>query len=170
MCTLRETIFSDGVGLGSGWWLTCCVNGLDVQSIVTLWHRLYEICRHISIGFVNASGHMRWVQLWYLIFRCGETCLCLLLPYLTKVTRVIETEPTITKVTRVIEGKPSVTKVTRVIQREPSVTKVTRVVTGTYFLNEYTMPIVLYMSYVWRTHENGCFQVPSTQSAPAPAT
>ncbi|XP_051966414.1 periostin, osteoblast specific factor b [Xyrauchen texanus] len=49
-------------------------------------------------------------------------------PTITKVTRVIEGEPTIMKVTRVIEGEPTITKVTRVIEGEPSLTKVTRVI------------------------------------------
>uniref|UniRef100_A0A8C7K4S9 Periostin n=1 Tax=Oncorhynchus kisutch TaxID=8019 RepID=A0A8C7K4S9_ONCKI len=51
-------------------------------------------------------------------------------PEITKVTRVIEGEPTLTKVTRRIEGVPSVTKVTRVIEGKPAITKVTRVVEG----------------------------------------
>ncbi|XP_061902695.1 periostin-like isoform X2 [Entelurus aequoreus] len=43
-------------------------------------------------------------------------------PSLTKVTRVIEKEPTVTEV--VVEGEPVVTKVTRVIEKEPTVTEV----------------------------------------------
>uniref|UniRef100_A0A665VBB3 Periostin-like n=1 Tax=Echeneis naucrates TaxID=173247 RepID=A0A665VBB3_ECHNA len=54
-------------------------------------------------------------------------------PTITKVTRVIEGQPSVTKVTRVIEGQPSVTKVTRVIEGQPSITKVTRVVSGNIF-------------------------------------
>ncbi|XP_057207631.1 periostin, osteoblast specific factor b isoform X1 [Triplophysa rosa] len=51
-------------------------------------------------------------------------------PTITKVTRVIEGEPTFTKVTRRIESEPTITKVTRVIEGEPTITKVTRVVEG----------------------------------------
>ncbi|XP_077098807.1 periostin isoform X1 [Siphateles boraxobius] len=51
-------------------------------------------------------------------------------PSITKVTRVVEGEPSITKVTRLVEGEPSITKVTRVVEGEPSMTKVTRVVEG----------------------------------------
>ncbi|XP_077403219.1 periostin-like isoform X2 [Vanacampus margaritifer] len=40
----------------------------------------------------------------------------------TKVTRVIETDPTVTRV--VVDGEPSVTKVTRVIETDPTVTRV----------------------------------------------
>uniref|UniRef100_A0A8C2ZZN0 Periostin n=1 Tax=Cyclopterus lumpus TaxID=8103 RepID=A0A8C2ZZN0_CYCLU len=47
----------------------------------------------------------------------------ILFPGVTKVTRVIQGEPTITKITRVIEGEPTFTKVTRVIEGEPTVTK-----------------------------------------------
>uniref|UniRef100_A0A8C6SSC1 Periostin, osteoblast specific factor b n=1 Tax=Neogobius melanostomus TaxID=47308 RepID=A0A8C6SSC1_9GOBI len=59
-------------------------------------------------------------------------------PSLTKVTRVIQGEPTVTKVTRVIEGEPSITKVTRVIEGEPSITKVTRVIEGEPTLTKVT--------------------------------
>ncbi|XP_072248228.1 periostin, osteoblast specific factor b isoform X2 [Leuresthes tenuis] len=48
----------------------------------------------------------------------------------TKVTRIVEGQPTFTKVTRVIEGEPSISKVTRVIEGQPTITKVTRVVSG----------------------------------------
>ncbi|XP_027129619.1 periostin isoform X2 [Larimichthys crocea] len=51
-------------------------------------------------------------------------------PVITKVTRVIDVEPSTTKVTRVIAGDPSITKVTRVIAGDPSTTKVTRVIAG----------------------------------------
>ncbi|XP_061787482.1 periostin-like isoform X2 [Nerophis lumbriciformis] len=47
-------------------------------------------------------------------------------PVVTKVTRVIEKEPTVTEV--VVEGEPVVTKVTTVVEGDPSVTKVTRVI------------------------------------------
>lgn len=40
-------------------------------------------------------------------------------PEMTKVTRLIESEPTITKVTRVIESKPEITKVTRIVSGGP---------------------------------------------------
>uniref|UniRef100_A0A7N6A0D9 Periostin, osteoblast specific factor a n=1 Tax=Anabas testudineus TaxID=64144 RepID=A0A7N6A0D9_ANATE len=60
---------------------------------------------------------------------------------ITKVTRVIEGEPSITKVTRVIEGEPSITKVTRVIEGEPSVTKVTRVIEGEPTITKVTRVI-----------------------------
>uniref|UniRef100_A0A672GRE6 Periostin n=1 Tax=Salarias fasciatus TaxID=181472 RepID=A0A672GRE6_SALFA len=50
------------------------------------------------------------------------------IPDVTKVTRVIQSEPTITKVTRVIEAEPTITKVTRVVESNPTITKVTRVV------------------------------------------
>ncbi|XP_071352967.1 periostin, osteoblast specific factor b isoform X2 [Trachinotus anak] len=63
-------------------------------------------------------------------FRYQEIPLTFMIPDVTKVTRVIQGEPTITKVTRVIEGQPSITKVTRVIEGQPSVTKVTRVIEG----------------------------------------
>ncbi|XP_056330086.1 periostin, osteoblast specific factor b [Danio aesculapii] len=59
----------------------------------------------------------------------------------TKVTRVIQGEPTITKVTRVIEGAPSVTKVTRVIEGQPSITKVTRVIEGQPSMTKVTRVI-----------------------------
>ncbi|XP_073336181.1 periostin-like isoform X1 [Pagrus major] len=49
-------------------------------------------------------------------------------PTITKVTRVIDTEPIVTEV--VIKGEPSVTKVTRVVETDPSLTKVTRVIGG----------------------------------------
>ncbi|XP_033486933.1 periostin, osteoblast specific factor b isoform X3 [Epinephelus lanceolatus] len=49
---------------------------------------------------------------------------------ISKVTRVIQGEPSVTKVTRVIEAQPSITKVTRVIEGPPSITKVTRVIEG----------------------------------------
>uniref|UniRef100_A0A672GPU1 Periostin n=1 Tax=Salarias fasciatus TaxID=181472 RepID=A0A672GPU1_SALFA len=55
-------------------------------------------------------------------------------PDVTKVTRVIQSEPTITKVTRVIEAEPTITKVTRVVESNPTITKVTRVVSSKYFL------------------------------------
>jgi len=51
-------------------------------------------------------------------------------PVITQVTRVIEGEPSVTTLTKVIEGEPSITKVTRVIEGEPSITKVTRVIEG----------------------------------------
>ncbi|XP_057676596.1 periostin-like isoform X2 [Corythoichthys intestinalis] len=58
---------------------------------------------------------------------------------ITEVTRVIETEPTVTRVVvrgeRVVEGEPSVTKVTRVVG-EPGVTKVTRVIEGGQMASE----------------------------------
>ncbi|XP_039986857.1 periostin, osteoblast specific factor b isoform X3 [Xiphias gladius] len=63
-------------------------------------------------------------------FRYQEIPLTFMIPDVTKVTRVIQGEPTITKVTRVIEGQPSITKVTRVIEGQPSITKVTRVISG----------------------------------------
>uniref|UniRef100_A0A8C2ZPI7 Periostin, osteoblast specific factor b n=1 Tax=Cyclopterus lumpus TaxID=8103 RepID=A0A8C2ZPI7_CYCLU len=63
-------------------------------------------------------------------FRYQEIPLTFMIPDVTKVTRVIQGEPTLTKVTRVIEGEPSFTKVTRVIEGEPSFTKVTRVIEG----------------------------------------
>uniref|UniRef100_A0A8C4I7R8 Periostin n=1 Tax=Dicentrarchus labrax TaxID=13489 RepID=A0A8C4I7R8_DICLA len=69
-------------------------------------------------------------------FRYQEIPLTFMIPEVTKVTRVIQGEPTITKVTRVIEGQPSITKVTRVIEGQPTITKVTRVVSGKYFLLE----------------------------------
>ncbi|KAI4814106.1 hypothetical protein KUCAC02_003313, partial [Chaenocephalus aceratus] len=62
-------------------------------------------------------------------------------PTFTKVTRVIEGEPTITTVTRVIEGEPSITKVTRVIEGEPSITKVTRVIEGEPSITKVTRVI-----------------------------
>ncbi|KAK5918062.1 hypothetical protein CgunFtcFv8_002861 [Champsocephalus gunnari] len=62
-------------------------------------------------------------------------------PTITKVTRVIEGEPTITKVTRVIEGEQSITKVTRVIEGEPSITKVTRVIEGEPSITKVTRVI-----------------------------
>uniref|UniRef100_A0A6Q2XTY8 Periostin, osteoblast specific factor a n=1 Tax=Esox lucius TaxID=8010 RepID=A0A6Q2XTY8_ESOLU len=62
-------------------------------------------------------------------------------PSITKVTRVIEGEPSITKVTRVIEGEPSITKVTRVIEGEPSITKVTRVIEGEPSITKVTRVI-----------------------------
>ncbi|KAM3874725.1 periostin, osteoblast specific factor b [Diretmus argenteus] len=62
-------------------------------------------------------------------------------PSVTKVTRVIEGQPSLTKVTRVIEGAPSVTKVTRVIEGEPSVTKFTRVIEGQPSLTKVTRVI-----------------------------
>ncbi|KAJ4930092.1 hypothetical protein JOQ06_019105 [Pogonophryne albipinna] len=62
-------------------------------------------------------------------------------PTFTKVTRVIEGEPTITKVTRVIEGEQSITKVTRVIEGEPSITKVTRVIEGEPSITKVTRVI-----------------------------
>uniref|UniRef100_A0A671WMQ5 Periostin n=1 Tax=Sparus aurata TaxID=8175 RepID=A0A671WMQ5_SPAAU len=49
-------------------------------------------------------------------------------PTITKVTRVIETEPIVTEV--VIKGEPTITKVTRVVENDPSFTKVTRVIGG----------------------------------------
>uniref|UniRef100_A0A672GPZ9 Periostin n=1 Tax=Salarias fasciatus TaxID=181472 RepID=A0A672GPZ9_SALFA len=52
------------------------------------------------------------------------------IPDVTKVTRVIQSEPTITKVTRVIEAEPTITKVTRVVESNPTITKVTRVVSN----------------------------------------
>ncbi|XP_049432485.1 periostin, osteoblast specific factor b isoform X3 [Epinephelus fuscoguttatus] len=63
-------------------------------------------------------------------FRYQEIPLTFMIPNVTKVTRVIQTEPSVTKVTRVIEAQPSITKVTRVIEGPPSVTKVTRVIEG----------------------------------------
>uniref|UniRef100_A0A8C7K1K9 Periostin n=1 Tax=Oncorhynchus kisutch TaxID=8019 RepID=A0A8C7K1K9_ONCKI len=79
-----------------------------------------------------------------ILYPGGELCVCVYpsdaedlihlssspVPEITKVTRVIEGEPTLTKVTRRIEGVPSVTKVTRVIEGKPAITKVTRVVEG----------------------------------------
>uniref|UniRef100_A0A8C8F3W0 Periostin n=1 Tax=Oncorhynchus tshawytscha TaxID=74940 RepID=A0A8C8F3W0_ONCTS len=62
-------------------------------------------------------------------------------PEITKVTRVIEGEPTLTKVTRRIEGVPSVTKVTRVIEGKPAITKVTRVVEGEPAITKVTRVI-----------------------------
>ncbi|XP_062872312.1 periostin, osteoblast specific factor b [Trichomycterus rosablanca] len=62
-------------------------------------------------------------------------------PSITKVTRVIEGQPSITKVTRVIEGQPSITKVTRVIEGEPSITKVTRVIEGEPSITKVTRVI-----------------------------
>ncbi|KAG9264629.1 periostin-like isoform X3 [Astyanax mexicanus] len=62
-------------------------------------------------------------------------------PTFTKVTRVIEGDPTFTKVTRVIEGEPTFTKVTRVIEGEPSFTKVTRVIEGEPALTKVTRVI-----------------------------
>uniref|UniRef100_A0A8C4I943 Periostin n=1 Tax=Dicentrarchus labrax TaxID=13489 RepID=A0A8C4I943_DICLA len=73
-------------------------------------------------------------------FRYQEIPLTFMIPEVTKVTRVIQGEPTITKVTRVIEGQPSITKVTRVIEGQPTITKVTRVVSGKYFLLESICP------------------------------
>ncbi|XP_036975755.1 periostin-like isoform X2 [Acanthopagrus latus] len=49
-------------------------------------------------------------------------------PTITKVTRVIETEPIVTEV--VIEGEPTITKVTQVVESDPTLTKVTRVIGG----------------------------------------
>ncbi|KAK9521133.1 hypothetical protein VZT92_020964 [Zoarces viviparus] len=74
-------------------------------------------------------------------FRYQEIPLTFLIPDITKVTRVIEGEPTITKVTRVIEGEPSITKVTRVIEGEPSITKVTRVIEGEPSISKVTRVI-----------------------------
>ncbi|XP_030602766.1 periostin isoform X2 [Archocentrus centrarchus] len=62
-------------------------------------------------------------------------------PSLTKVTRVIEGDPSLTKVTRVIEGDASLTKVTRVIEGDPSLTKVTRVIEGDPSLTKVTRVI-----------------------------
>ncbi|XP_029965117.1 periostin, osteoblast specific factor b isoform X2 [Salarias fasciatus] len=63
-------------------------------------------------------------------FRYQEIPLTFLIPDVTKVTRVIQSEPTITKVTRVIEAEPTITKVTRVVESNPTITKVTRVVSS----------------------------------------
>ncbi|XP_027016429.1 periostin, osteoblast specific factor b isoform X2 [Tachysurus fulvidraco] len=61
-----------------------------------------------------------------------------MVPEVTKVTRVIEGKPSVTKVTRVIEGGPSVTKVTRVIEGDPSMTKITRVIEGDPSFTKFT--------------------------------
>uniref|UniRef100_A0A667YZV6 Periostin n=1 Tax=Myripristis murdjan TaxID=586833 RepID=A0A667YZV6_9TELE len=82
---------------------------------------LKKLIKYIQIKFVSG-------------FSYAEIPLTFIIPEITKVTRVIEGEPTFTKVTRVIDGEPSFTKVTRVIQGEPSITKVTRVI-GSKFLN-----------------------------------
>uniref|UniRef100_A0A3B4BEL1 Uncharacterized protein n=1 Tax=Periophthalmus magnuspinnatus TaxID=409849 RepID=A0A3B4BEL1_9GOBI len=74
-------------------------------------------------------------------FRYQEIPLTFLSKSITKVTRVIEGEPSLTKVTRVIEGEPSLTKVTRVIEGEPSLTKVTRVIGGEPSLTKVTRVI-----------------------------
>ncbi|TKS82895.1 Periostin [Collichthys lucidus] len=62
-------------------------------------------------------------------------------PVITKVTRVIDVEPSTTKVTRVIAGDPSITKVTRVIEGDPSITKVTRVIEGDPSITKVTRVI-----------------------------
>ncbi|XP_046891523.1 periostin, osteoblast specific factor b isoform X1 [Hypomesus transpacificus] len=74
-------------------------------------------------------------------FRYKEIPLTFMRSSITKVTRVIEGQPTITKVTRVIEGEPSITKVTRVIEGEPSITKVTRVIEGQPTITKVTRVI-----------------------------
>ncbi|KAM8854602.1 periostin, osteoblast specific factor b isoform 2-T2 [Synchiropus picturatus] len=84
------------------------------QNLLTLLRRLI---RYIQIQYISG-------------YRYQEIPLTFILPEVTKVTRVIQGEPTITKVTRVIEGQPSITKVTRVIEGQPSITKVTRVIEG----------------------------------------
>ncbi|KAK2831704.1 hypothetical protein Q7C36_016790 [Tachysurus vachellii] len=64
-----------------------------------------------------------------------------IVPEVTKVTRVIEGQPSVTKVTRVIEGAPSLTKVTRVIEGDPSMTHVTRVIQGDPTITKVTRVI-----------------------------
>ncbi|XP_070773156.1 periostin-like isoform X3 [Enoplosus armatus] len=76
---------------------------------------LRKLIKYIQIKFVSG-------------FSYAEIPLTFLM--ITKVTRVIEGDPSITKVTRVIEGDPSVTKLTRVVEGDPSITKVTRVIEG----------------------------------------
>ncbi|XP_053729651.1 periostin, osteoblast specific factor b isoform X2 [Synchiropus splendidus] len=74
---------------------------------------------------------IRYIQIQYISgYRYQEIPLTFIIPEVTKVTRIIQGEPTITKVTRVIEGQPSITKVTRVIEGQPAITKVTRVIEG----------------------------------------
>uniref|UniRef100_A0A8C3G4G6 Periostin n=1 Tax=Cyclopterus lumpus TaxID=8103 RepID=A0A8C3G4G6_CYCLU len=76
---------------------------------------LRKLIKYIQIKFISG-------------FSYEEIPLTFIIPGVTKVTRVIQGEPTITKITRVIEGEPTFTKVTRVIEGEPTVTKVTRVI------------------------------------------
>ncbi|KAL7832121.1 hypothetical protein AOLI_G00296690 [Acnodon oligacanthus] len=96
------------------------------QELLTL---LRRITRFIQIKFVSG-------------YRFQEIPLTFIIPGdVTKVTRIIQGEPTITKVTRVIEGEPSITKVTRVIEGEPSITKVTRVIEGEPTLTKVTRVI-----------------------------
>uniref|UniRef100_A0A672GPF4 Periostin n=1 Tax=Salarias fasciatus TaxID=181472 RepID=A0A672GPF4_SALFA len=82
----------------------------------------YYSCMIIKDGVWITETHMKHISL-------KETN-CAEFPDVTKVTRVIQSEPTITKVTRVIEAEPTITKVTRVVESNPTITKVTRVVSS----------------------------------------
>uniref|UniRef100_A0A665VBH6 Periostin-like n=1 Tax=Echeneis naucrates TaxID=173247 RepID=A0A665VBH6_ECHNA len=90
-------------------------------------------------------------------------------PTITKVTRVIEGQPSVTKVTRVIEGQPSVTKVTRVIEGQPSITKVTRVVSGNIFsleLESQRIFINVASELLQAVHSSPCLCVHTLLPAP----
>ncbi|XP_030648505.1 periostin isoform X3 [Chanos chanos] len=79
---------------------------------------LRKLIRYIQIKFVSGFTYHE-IPLTFI-------SKLLIIPEITKITRIIEGEPTITRT--VIEGEPRITKFTRVIEGEPKITKVTRVV------------------------------------------
>uniref|UniRef100_A0A3Q0RF79 Periostin n=1 Tax=Amphilophus citrinellus TaxID=61819 RepID=A0A3Q0RF79_AMPCI len=85
---------------------------------------LQKLIKYIQIKFVSGFSYTEIPLTFISKFPWPHYC-CMMCPE-SKVTRVIEAEPSITKVIRVIEGDPSLTKVTRVIEGDPSLTKVTR--------------------------------------------
>ncbi|XP_076026724.1 periostin-like isoform X2 [Genypterus blacodes] len=76
---------------------------------------LKRLIKYIHIKFVSG-------------FSYADIPLTFIIPEVTKVTRVIDGDPTVTKLTRVFEADPTITKVTRVIDVDPTITKVTRVI------------------------------------------
>ncbi|XP_068173301.1 periostin, osteoblast specific factor b isoform X2 [Antennarius striatus] len=62
-------------------------------------------------------------------------------PTISKVTRIVQGDPSISKVTRIVQGDPSISKVTRIVQGDPSISKVTRIVQGDPSFSEFTKVI-----------------------------
>lgn len=75
-------------------------------------------------------------------------------PTITKITKVIETEPTFQKV--VVEGGPSITKLTKVFEGEPSTMQITRVIEGKcpkslpalkWFISKWRLTYQMFLSF-----------------------